>query len=644
MAGIPQKLKSGWDSAKFRDEESVGNVSSFTEGEGNNPIPKYRYNKFSSKDEIRLLNLHPGMTKDPLFFSIDHEILPSCACVLEHLQPRLAKCRKCRKIKELPNFEALSYTWGEKNQLEIVHCQASDHSKSIAYMKVTSNCASALKRLRHAVHVRKLWVDAICIDQSNTNERSAQVRIMQRMYRGASQVIVYLGDSTDGTDRAIEILEHESQGLSPLITDDISKKDIQCVQELVARPWFHRVWVLQEIASARSAVVLCGEHPTAWNQTFHRNMDSWLGYHPDLSPFPHVMNFGPAWQKKNVFSPNGFFEQLCKTRVCGATEPHDKIYAVLSLFSDIPQSVCLKIDYSRSVVDLFTATAAFLLGSIGPALLEQVLPSRNIDGLPSWVPDWTIQHYRAPSPPRSDLFDNIQPDWATERFGGPSLMQNKLFGPWDDFSLHPDLEIQARYQSCDVVRHVAPPCSCNDMQAWKQGLLVWMALIEVELLSRGHPNDNISTIEEFFDVINPSVHKEYSMGGHRHIYAHVWESLKSWCKEEPQPQPPKVLGFFPTLDWPKISMQSMERVLQRSLVISENLKLPGLASNNVAVGDGIWRTEVRFPLEIGCASFYHILRPRSTKSYTFVGDCDFNPALFRFKYDELLEWETIIIH
>jgi hypothetical protein len=181
-------------------------------------------------------------------------------------------------------------------------------------MQVTLNCASALRALRNENHSRTLWIDAICIDQSNISERSAQVRIMQRMYRTAIQVVVYLGDSNPRIARAIDIMEAETMGIHQQVTDDLSKSDVACIQELVLCPWFRRVWVLQEVASARSAVVLCGQRLTACERTFHENVELWLGYHVDLRLFLHVMTFGLSWLARNNFSAIAFFDQLRATR------------------------------------------------------------------------------------------------------------------------------------------------------------------------------------------------------------------------------------------------------------------------------------------------------------------------------------------
>ncbi|KAK2061504.1 HET-domain-containing protein, partial [Colletotrichum caudatum] len=61
-------------------------------------------------------------------------------------------------------------------------------------MAITINCANALRRLRFPGWARDVWVDAICINQEDSNERSHQVGIMQYIYATAIRVVVYLGE------------------------------------------------------------------------------------------------------------------------------------------------------------------------------------------------------------------------------------------------------------------------------------------------------------------------------------------------------------------------------------------------------------------------------------------------------------------
>jgi len=97
------------------------------------------------------------------------------------------------------SYEALSYTWDASIGQDYVLCYGRK-------LLVTKNCEAALRQLRYSQNDRLLWVDAICIDQNNINERSQQVGIMGDIYKSAIQVIVWLGIGNSDSDLAFKFL------------------------------------------------------------------------------------------------------------------------------------------------------------------------------------------------------------------------------------------------------------------------------------------------------------------------------------------------------------------------------------------------------------------------------------------------------
>jgi Heterokaryon incompatibility protein (HET) len=89
------------------------------------------------------------------------------------------------------SYEALSYVWGFLSSSESLRCDG----KSIS---ITPNLRDALRKLRLVDRHRALWVDQICINQSDKDEKSSQVALMDRIYRMAEQVIAWLGPNPDG--------------------------------------------------------------------------------------------------------------------------------------------------------------------------------------------------------------------------------------------------------------------------------------------------------------------------------------------------------------------------------------------------------------------------------------------------------------
>jgi inactivated superfamily I helicase len=131
-------------------------------------------------------------------------------------------------------YDALSYAWGAPKKSYSIWFN--NHELSI-----TANCHAALLQLRDCFVERILWVDAICIDQSNVTERGKQVQLMAEVYCKARQVIVWLGEATPETDDAIERIRAAAQG--DVVSYGEDSPILQSINALLARPWFRRVWV-----------------------------------------------------------------------------------------------------------------------------------------------------------------------------------------------------------------------------------------------------------------------------------------------------------------------------------------------------------------------------------------------------------------
>jgi Heterokaryon incompatibility protein (HET) len=107
-------------------------------------------------------------------------------------------------IFPMPDYDAISYTWGDprKPKASIV---VNGHK-----LDVTENCVVAMLELRREGITcstdRFIWIDAICINQEDIDERNQQVIFMLRIYQMAQNLIVWLGPEADESDKAIEII------------------------------------------------------------------------------------------------------------------------------------------------------------------------------------------------------------------------------------------------------------------------------------------------------------------------------------------------------------------------------------------------------------------------------------------------------
>ncbi|KAF6834102.1 hypothetical protein CMUS01_06284 [Colletotrichum musicola] len=282
-----------------------------------------------------------------------------------------------------PEFEALSYTWANEN---------GDASKSEKIfvgdrhdiLSGTANCVNALRRLRFpktSNTSRELWVDAICINQENIQERSHQVGIMQYIYATALRVLIYLGeDPADPSPRTSAPWLYHNHGNTLNLHADLSN-----------RPYFFRTWVIQEIASARSAWVLCGPRGARWPDfldTAQKNRTR------KSHPWLRLVAQPRHREMKELYG------MLLATSKCKASDPRDKVFALLSLFVGA-NDAGVAADYSLSYAQVFAGTTAFILAhnlKDWHKIFAMVDSSRS-SNLPSWAVDWSSPLCQAISKP-----------------------------------------------------------------------------------------------------------------------------------------------------------------------------------------------------------------------------------------------------
>lgn len=258
------------------------------------------------------------------------------------------------------SYEALSYHWGNDSDpvppLLI-------HEKGCVYqIRLTRNLESALRHLRHRSSLRRLWVDAICIDQEDNRDKGSQIPFMGRIYAEATNVCVWLGDPSADSQMAFDMVESISRisDLDQLI-DEKYTDSWAAVFSLMKRDWFGRRWVVQEIAFAKSATVHCGRACAEWSE-WTDIMTIFASRAEDISTLfqsarnckyrfdflgnveAHGANrlaqMGSRLFRKSddgrKFEPLLSLEALVFTlSAFKATKPHDIIYAVLSLAGDI---------------------------------------------------------------------------------------------------------------------------------------------------------------------------------------------------------------------------------------------------------------------------------------------------------------------
>ncbi|KAK0735149.1 heterokaryon incompatibility protein-domain-containing protein, partial [Lasiosphaeria miniovina] len=323
------------------------------------PLIRYSYQPLPSKDRIRLLHLDPS----------DDRTAPITITISEH------------RLSEAPTYDALSYAWGDVDDMHDI--VALDGSTARRVLPVTKNCHSALRRLRLPDSQRALWVDAVCINQDDISERNAQVALMGGIYRDATRVVVDVGETSDSSDAAIDFIARYSRdpGTGTILFNMTGGLGIRsAIGDFYRRPWFTRVWVLQEVFMARreTAQLLCGDRLVDWAvfRPFKIWVDSrpaWETEHwhvalPTLVPQSLVIGNRHGRQHSGG---QDFLALLCKVRSCLSTDPRDKVFALLSMFDFGPDDKDrIVADYGKSAAQVYVEAAAWLLPRVGLAFLS----------------------------------------------------------------------------------------------------------------------------------------------------------------------------------------------------------------------------------------------------------------------------------
>lgn len=372
--------------------------------------------------EIRLLHLLPGEYDDPLQIKIVHEPF------FEVLKPQIMQRLSLKELQETlpenwkayetlegryifadktsgnttwthpkpdfekhlydppevldpypdfnPRYEALSYTWGDDAATQIVEVTDTRRSSSAFHsseLYVRPNLHVALKHLRDLKSERILWIDALCINQEDEEEKNDQVKRMGDIFRLAYRVVVWLGDSTpDGSSgRAVDILRYlgdqieATKGLVDLrspgareplwynftIPLQYDECDLHAIRQLLERPWFDRLWIFQEICLANHrAVVQCGRDYISWCSLRRAIMN--LNVRKEVKAvIPRALS---ELRKELAFSQSrlDLSVALLITASAKCSIIHDRIFSILGLLHPAVVEL-IRADYTLPIEEIF---------------------------------------------------------------------------------------------------------------------------------------------------------------------------------------------------------------------------------------------------------------------------------------------------
>ncbi|WAO96031.1 Hypothetical protein NCS54_01368800 [Fusarium falciforme] len=372
--------------------------------------------------DIRILSLLPGLFNDPI----------RCGLTVEPIEQDL-------------QYDALSYMWGDPSVTQPITV---DNNESFP---ATASLHEALRHLRLPDQVRHLWVDAVCINQSDTKERSHQVALMKDIYSKAGTVRVWIDVHLSPHNDAVrKLLSFSSRST----LDDLGDDPVfwEPLIPLFQSPYWDRLWIQQELVFASKLEFHChgvnipGDSLMAFQHLVFqksspsqgpfdpvhdwgifgkrasirkfcsRNLLGWrkmLECKVPVDPHSLVPNYSlrkpPAewqldpnkWGPSMSTSPIYLLGALRHVRDLKVTDPKDRIHATLGLVIDYDDDGEIW-DYEAGLAEKYTRIAWLLIFKCNSLRFFADIkltkkPDPTVSGLPSWAPNWN-------SPGNADYF------------------------------------------------------------------------------------------------------------------------------------------------------------------------------------------------------------------------------------------------
>ncbi|KAK4162829.1 heterokaryon incompatibility protein-domain-containing protein [Cladorrhinum sp. PSN259] len=315
----------------------------------------------SSRRCFRLCKILPGSGDSPVLCELTNEAISA----------------------QSGRYEALSYTWGTDKQQRWIKLNGKPYW-------VRPNLLLALRTIRKPDEALVVWVDAICINQSDGAERVRQVSVMGDIYRNAKQVLAWIGPAADNSDAFFDYLENldRRKGVDEDDDDDDPEKESKmavvktALRHLNNRPYWRRAWIKQELILSRNITVYCGSRKSQDMETFFRfgsihQLSQVEGYED------HMLKLYLHRSERREGKSETLKELMDRYSNTECARVRDRVFALYSLAADCqdPESTTSVIDYDISIPALFFALLAHfrppdILGF--SATLQNVLNVREV--------------------------------------------------------------------------------------------------------------------------------------------------------------------------------------------------------------------------------------------------------------------------
>ena len=311
----------------------------------------------------------------------------------------------------VPPYRSLSYAWASSytgmQKSWAIHIGGSE----LPALDSLLSFVQAL-RLKDRLCEGRWWIDSWCIDQTNLIERAQQVRLMQKIYHHAEEVVVWLGEKSDNSDLAmdfiklLEKIKREASSAEQIRTSFNLQTDKytahwKALEELLSRKWWSRVWTIQEFVISLNMMFWCGLQEAS-KAAVCRSLSvadkcTSVGIKETLA-FRYGFNRRRVWDlyeaelKHGLKSTRSLLSLAAYFCFMDVTDDRDRLYGMMAMSTD--GLSLLDVNYSWTCEDVYMRfTQAFIAQykSLDIICFASVFSAPSESTLPSWVPDW---HWR----------------------------------------------------------------------------------------------------------------------------------------------------------------------------------------------------------------------------------------------------------
>ncbi|KAI4610410.1 hypothetical protein J4E80_008174 [Alternaria sp. BMP 0032] len=334
-------------------------------------------------------------------------------------------------LSEAPKFYALSYCWGPEPHEATIHITNAAPPRDLENdntLKIPKTLIPLLYEIRgwRWLETRTIWVDSVCLDQKNKEEKTAQVPKMRQIYMKASVTVSWLGLGEEGIEAAFEyasglnktyrreLAEQGQYVLSPAeeIEKDVRVKvklgdpALETLLRLLDRPYFERAWIMQEVVVSSQVVFVCGSAKILWQSLLGAYLyltlnQLWLWEFYQGVKLVSIILMRLSEMEWGNGVDLDWPGTLLRHRSCFSGDAKDKIFAFYGMrCKKALDELVIEPDYDEALTTeiLYTRLAARALRKGQVAILHVPrLVTNSLEEsdnrvvrltLPSWVPDW----------------------------------------------------------------------------------------------------------------------------------------------------------------------------------------------------------------------------------------------------------------